>query len=198
MDLSLVTGFYAFLTGVAPLVSLGCFVAAALQLRGEGGVTFDLTGGFAQSIFWGLIFLVVPTVPAFLQASGVPVATLSGGVEPIYLAGIQNVIQNFVTNYLLGHLVPAVTGMLVLKALLDSAEGHSPIPSLVSAIFVLSVNGLWNLAKTWAGTDEFGLATAMTNMVAYIANSVCPMAGTLCIIGAVVNYLRVSVACACL
>jgi hypothetical protein len=99
--------------------------------------------------------------------------------------------QYFTNNYLVSHLVPVVAAALVLKALLDSAEGNTPIPSLVSALLVLSVQALWTMANSWnLSSDQYGVADGLMNLVNWAGSNVCPAVGALCVIGAVVNFVR--------
>lgn len=186
------TGLYGLLIGAAPYMALGCFVAAAVSFRSGGGLNFEFGGGFTKWIFWGMVFLSLPAIPTFLTAAGIPLQTPgTSSTSSPYLSGLLGLVQNFTSNYLVSHLVPVVGAALVLKALLDSAEGNSPIPSLVSALLVLSVQALWTMAQSWSlSSDQYGVADGLMNLVNWFGSNVCPVAGALCIIGAVVNFVR--------
>jgi len=186
------TGLYGLLIGAAPYMGLGCFVAAAVSFRSGGGANFEIGGGFTNWIFWGMVFLALPSIPLFLKAAGIPWQPPgSSSVSQAYLSGLLNLVQYFTNNYLVSHLVPVVAAALVLKALLDSAEGNTPIPSLVSALLVLSVQALWTMANSWnLSSDQYGVADGLMNLVNWAGSNVCPAVGALCVIGAVVNFVR--------
>jgi hypothetical protein len=188
--MSFLQGLYGLLINAGPVVALGCVLAAALSLRGEGGMNFHIGGGFARWMLWAIIFLSLPTIPKLLSVLGVPNITQAQAGTSSYMTGLQGVVSTFVTDYLVGKFAAAVAGFLVLKALLDSNEGKTPLPSLISAIFVLSVQGTWTLAKGWVGTDAYGVTTGLNGMLNYFGGSVCPIAAVLCFIGAVVCYIK--------
>jgi hypothetical protein len=56
-------------------------------------------------------------------------------------------------NFLVGHVVPVVAASLVFKAVLDLSQGYSPLASIIAALFLLGVEGIWNLATgSWLQT----------------------------------------------
>jgi len=129
------TGLYGLLVGAAPYMALGCFVAATVSFRGRRRNQLRLGGRVHQMIFWGMVFLSLQAIPTVLTAAGIPLQTPgTTSTSSPYLSGLLTLVQNFTSNYLVSHLVPVIGAALVLKALLDSAEGNSPIPSLVSAL----------------------------------------------------------------
>ncbi len=175
---------------MAPYFALGCMVAAGVALRGEGGTNFSVNGGFARWIMWALIFCALPTVPLLMNTLGVSGLSnnfTGGGTE---FSGMTTAAKTFVQTYIVGDLVPSIAGVLVLKAVLDAGEGKSPLPSLVSAIFVLSANGLYTLAAGWVGTDAYGVTTGLKGALAYVGGTVCPISAAFCCIGAVVHQRR--------
>ncbi len=186
------TSLFGLLIGAGPYMALGCFIAATVSFRSGGGANFEIGSGFVQWLFWGMIFLTLPAIPSLMGAMGVTWAAPSAmSATSAYMAGIQKSLDYFVNKYLLAKIVPLVAGALVLKALLDSAEDKTPIPSLVSALLVLSTNALWTLASSWnLGSDQFGAADGLMNLVNWMGSNVCPAVGALCVIGAVVNFVR--------
>ena len=185
-----VTDLLGFLLGCAPYVACCCFVVAAIVFRSGGGQNFDLTSGFVKWLFWGIVFLALPSFPALLGALGIhvsmPSATSGGALQPLVAA-----VSSFTNNYMLGKIVPVAGAALLLKALLDSAEGNSPAPSLISALLVLSINGLFILVQSWnLSSDQYSVADGFMKLVNWCGATVCPAAGALCIVGAIVNYAR--------
>ncbi len=188
--LTFVNGVGTVLLGMAPYFALGCMVAAGVALRGEGGTNFSVNGGFARWIMWALIFCALPTVPLLMNTLGVSGLSnnfTGGGTE---FSGMTTAAKTFVQTYIVGDLVPSIAGFLVLKAVLDAGEGKSPLPSLVSAIFVLSANGLYTLAAGWVGTDAYGVTTGLKGALAYVGGTVCPISAAFCGIGAVVQFIK--------
>ena len=172
------------------MLACGCLVAAGIALRGEGGTNFHINGGFARYIMWALIFCALPTIPTILSSlgiSGISNSFSGGGSE---FSGMSSAVENFVQNNIVTDIVPSIAGFLVLKAVLDAGEGNSPYPSLVSAIFLLSVNGTWTLAKSWVGSDQNGVATGLSSALSYVSLTVCPIAAAFCFIGAVVQFIK--------
>lgn len=185
-----VNGIGSVLLSVAPYVALGCMVAAGVALRGEGGTNFSISGGFSRWIMWALIFCALPTIPALMSQLGVSglSSNFSGGSSEF--SGMTTAAQSFVQTYIVSDLVPSIAGFLVLKAVLDAGEGNSPLPSLVSAIFVLSANGLYTLASGWVGTDAYGVTTGFSSALNYVGAKVCPISAAFCFIGAVVQFIK--------
>ena len=66
--------------------------------------------------------------------------------------------KSFVSDVVVGRLVPVLAAFCVLKAALDAAEGHSPLGSVIAAIFLLSIRAEsamqgWNSGTKFATTD---------------------------------------------
>jgi hypothetical protein len=170
-------------------MALGCFVAATISFRSGGGTNFEFGSGFIQWVFWGMIFLSLPALPALMNAAGIPMVAISG-TTPVYMSKLLDAVTFFTQTYLITKIVPVVGAALVLKALFDSADGKSPVPSLVSALLVLSTNALWTMASAWSlGSDQYGVADGLMNLVNWFGSNVCPAVGALCVIGAVINYV---------
>lgn len=183
------SGLYTLLIGAAPFMALGCFVAATISFRSGGGMNFDFGSGFVQWIFWGVVFLSLQGLPSLMSAAGIPMTAISG-TTPVYIANLLKAVTFFTQTYLITKVVPLVGAALVLKALFDSAEGNSPVPSLISALLVLSTSALWTMASAWSlSSDQYGVADGLMNLVNWFGSNVCPAVGALCVIGAVVNYV---------
>jgi len=181
------------LMNLAPVMSLGCIIAAGFSLRGEGKIWIPLHGNFARWMIWALIFLCLPSLPSLLSVLGFSFLQVPGGGEGGgAVSMITTAVTTFVQSFLLKKLAPIVAGYLVLRALFESAEDKSPMPSIVSAIFVLSLNGIWTLAKGWVGggTDAYSITTGLEGGMNYLANTICPIAIIFCVIGAVIHWLR--------
>jgi hypothetical protein len=175
--------------------ALGAFVMAGMRLRSEGGMNFEASGGFLKWLFWGCLMLSLPGVSTWLGNEGVPGAsqlTTAGASGAQYTQGIEKVTTDFVNNFLVGQVVPVVAASLVFKAVLDLSQGSSPLASIVSALFLLGIQGIYNLATgNWMQTgDQYGVTDMLMQIFGYAANKISPIVGGLALSGAIVNYVR--------
>ena len=183
---------YSLLCSLSVVASLSCFVLAALRLRAEGGVNYDTNGGFFKWLFWGAVMLTLPSISLWLSAEGVQISVVNVGATNVgYVAMISRPITDFVNNYLVPHIVPVLAAALVFKAVLDGSEGLSPLPSIVAALFLLSINGFFSMAAGWGNnSDPYGTASLLMKMFQYAAYTLSPLIGALCIVGAIINFIR--------
>src|ERR1700756_42786 len=174
--------------------SLGAFVMAGMRLRSEGGMNFEASGGFLKWLLWGCFLLSLPGVSQWLQQESVPGAqqlVIAGANGAQYTAGIERVTNDFVSNFLVGHVVPVVAASLVFKAVLDMSQGYSPLASIIAALFLLGVEGIWNLATgTWLENGQYGVTDMLMNIFSYAATRISPIGGGLALSGAILNHGR--------
>ena len=175
--------------------ALGAFVLAGMRLRSEGGMNFEASGGFLKWMFWGCFLLSVPSISSWLGAEGIPGASQlsqAGATGAAYTAGIEKATGDFVDNFLVGHVVPVVAASLVFKAVLDLSQGYSPLASIIAALFLLGVEGIWNLATgSWLQNNgQYGATDMLMSMFGYAANRISPIVGGLALSGAILNYVR--------
>lgn len=180
------------LLGLASIAGLGCLILAGWSLRQEGaGVNFQVGGSFIKYILWSGIFLTLPGVFAWLNANGVSVQQETAGVPSGYMQQIETVIETFVTDIVLNHLVPVLAAALVLKAVLDAAEGHLPVGSIIASLFLLGVEGVYNHAtQQWNDVTVYASTDFLMNAWTYVASTICPIAAGLAIAGAILAYVR--------
>ena len=131
MQLPLIVGsLINLLLGLASVAGLGSLILAGWSLRQEGhGANFQVGGSFLKYVLWAGIFLTLPGVFSWLNANGVTVQQETTGAPSGYMQTIETVIETFITDIVLNHLVPVLAAALVLKSVLDGAEGHLPIGS---------------------------------------------------------------------
>ena len=175
--------------------ALGAFVLAGMRLRSEGGMNFEASGGFLKWMFWGCFLLTIPSISSWLGAEGIPGASQlsqAGATGAAYTAGIEKVTGDFVDNFFVGHVVPVVAASLVFKAVLDLSQGYSPLASIIAALFLLGVEGIWNLATgSWLQNNgQYGATDMLMSMFGYAANRISPIVGGLALSGAILNYVR--------
>jgi hypothetical protein len=195
MSTPLLNTIFTILTTANVPLAILCFIMAGMQLRGEGGINYDANGGFFRWIAWGAVMLTIAPIMSWLSAEGITAAGNLGGLagarslQP-YGSSIVPALTDFVNNVLVARLVPVVAGALVLKALLDSSEGHSPIPSIVSSLFLLGISGFATMAQGWVAGDQYATTELLQSMLNWAMTSVSPVIGVICIYGAIIQYVR--------
>src|SRR2546427_444087 len=119
---------------LAPSASLVCLVLAGISLRREtGGVSFVIGGGFTKWMFWAAIFLTLPGLLTWFTSFGVGAPAVGGGIGSSWLAGFQGDVSTFVQNFVIGRMVPVLAAFMVLRSILNTAEGGHPLPSILAA-----------------------------------------------------------------
>jgi hypothetical protein len=83
-------------------------------------------GSFLRYVLWAGIFLTLPGVFSWLNANGVSVQQETTGTPSGYMQQIETVIETFVMDIVLDHLVPVLAAALVLKGVLDAQRGTYP------------------------------------------------------------------------
>jgi hypothetical protein len=154
-------------------------------------------------LFWGALLLTLPavfsaTIPGLFSGgpSPVPPSGAGTGTFGAVATSLTTGITSFVTNVLVGRIVPVVAAALCFKSILDSSEGQTPVPSIISALFLLGAQAFWTLAKSWStsssstSTVAFAPADVLDSMFNYLAMTISPYVAVLCLVGAAINYQR--------
>src|SRR5947207_7263697 len=135
----LLSDLLALLFDLAAPAAVCTMVLAGIALRQEGGVNFQAGGKFQRWVLWSVILLTLPQLLSWLAAQGATLPPQTAGAGSSWLAGLETSFSGFVSEVVLTKLVPVMAGFLVLKATLDTAEGQSPLASVIAAMFLLSV-----------------------------------------------------------
>jgi hypothetical protein len=173
--------------------SLAAFVLAGMKLRNEGGVNYQAGGGFLKWLFWGSLLLTLPGMSAWLVQETVPGAAqlVSTGTSTPYTNGINRVAGDFVDDLLISHLVPVIAAALVLKALLDHSQGTNPLASIVAAMFLLGIQGIYKLATgNWMTSGAYSTTDLLMNAFDYAAGTISPIVGGLAICGGILGFVQ--------
>jgi hypothetical protein len=152
-------------------------------------MNFHVTGRTGKWIMWTVILLTLPQVLHWITAQGIHVPDNPGSNGSGWISGITTAFQNFV-NLVVNNFVPVAAAFMILKATLDAASGDNPLPSIIAAIFLLSIKATTLMFQGWnSGSD-----TATTDMLQqfwnYLAGSVMPPAAGIAVVGAVVNFVQ--------
>lgn len=175
------------LTGPAAFV---CLLNAGIALRRDGGTVFLVGGGFSKWMLWSVIFLGLEPTLTWFQFFGVPVFFPPGfAIGTPWLASIQQDVSTFVSSFVVGRIAPVAAAYFIVRAVLDTASGAGPLPSIVSAMFLLAISSTHALLDAWTPVgDRFSVALGLESMWNYLASRIMPIAAGLAICGAIVQF----------
>ncbi len=167
-----------------------CLINAGIALRREGGTSFWVGGGFSKWMLWAVIFLALEPTLTWFQFFGVPVFFPPGAaIGTPWLSNIQTGATAFVNDLLVARIVPILAAFFVVRAVLDTANGTGPLPSILSAMFLLAISTTHGLIDGWTpGGNRFSLAVGLESMWNYLAGRIMPIAAGLAICGAVIQF----------
>ena len=107
-----------------------------------------------------------------------------------WLGNLETSFNSFVSNFVVARFTPVLAAFCVLKAALDSADGHSPLGSIIAAIFLLSISGTVQLMQNWNSGSQFATTDMLASAWNFIAGTLLPEAAGLAVVGAILNYAR--------
>lgn len=165
-------------------------VIAGIALRREGGMNFVSSGGFSKWVLWSVVFLTLPQIVSWLAAQGIVLPPQGGNISSPWVNGVEASFNNFVTEVLVARLVPVLAAFFVLNSALDAAQGHNPLGSVVTAIFLLATSNTVQLMQTWNSGNEFAMTDMLGSIWNFVAGTILPEAAGLAVVGAILNYAR--------
>jgi hypothetical protein len=171
-------------------VALCTMVLAGLALRQEGGVNFQLWGGFQRWALWSVIMLTLPQFLSWFAAQGILMPPQGGNISSPWINGVETSVTSFVSNVVVARLIPVLAAFAILKAALDAANGHSPLGSIIAGIFLLSISGTVQLMQGWNSGTTLATADMLTSAWNFLAGTILPEAAGLAVAGAIFNYAR--------
>jgi hypothetical protein len=171
-------------------VALCTMVLAGLALRQEGGVNFQLGGGFQRWALWSVIMLTLPQFLSWFAAQGILMPPQGGNISSLWINGVEMSVTSFVSNVVVARLIPVLAAFAILKAALDASNGHSPLGSIIAGIFLLSVSGTVQLMQGWNSGTTLATADMLTSAWNFLAGTILPEAAGLAVAGAIFNYAR--------
>ena len=173
---------------LAPSAALLSLVLAGVSLRREGTMTFAIGGGFTRWMFWAVIFLTLQPLLSWFNTFGVATSLPSGGVATGWLASVQTDVAQFVTNFVLGRMVPTLAAFFVLRAVLDAASGQHPLPSILAAMFLLGTQTTYTLLQSYNTGTQYATVDVLDSLWNHLAGTVMPIAAVLALVGAILNF----------
>ena len=167
-----------------------CLLNAGIALRREGGTVFWVGGGFSKWMLWAVIFLALEPTLTWFQFFGVPVIFPPGAaIGTPWLANIQQGVSTFVSSFVVARIAPVAAAYFIVRAVLDTASGAGPLPSILSAMFLLAISSTHALLDAWTPAgNRFSIAVGLETMWTYLASRIMPIAAGLSVCGAIVLF----------
>ena len=98
---------------LAPSAALLSLVLAGIALRHDGATAFVIGGSFTKWMFWAVVFLTLQPLLTWFSSFGIALPLPSGGISTPWLANIQSDMASFVTNFVVGRIVPTLAAFFV-------------------------------------------------------------------------------------
>lgn len=173
---------------LAPSAAFVCLILGGISLRREGGgISFLIGGGFTKWMFWAVIFLTLQPLLNWFSSFGVSVPLPGGSINSSWLSSLQADAANFVTNFVVGRLATTLAAYFVLRAIMDTAAGGHPLPSVLTAMFLLGLQTTYSLLGSYNTGGQYATADVLDSLWTYLASTIMPIAAGLAIIGAIIN-----------
>jgi hypothetical protein len=173
---------------LAPSAALLSLLLAGLALRREGVTTFVVGGGFTKWMFWAVVFLTLQPLLGWFTSFGVGVPLPAGAMNTGWLASFQSDVATFVTSFIVGRLVPTCAAYFVLRAILDSASGGHPLPSILTAMFLLGLQTTYNLIQSYNTGTPYATADVLDSLWNHLVGTIMPLAAVLALVAAILNF----------
>jgi hypothetical protein len=173
---------------LATAAALVALILAGISLGREGGTTFLIGGSFTKWMFWTVVFVTLVPLVGWFSSFGVAAPLPSGAIGTSWLSSFQSAVSNFVTNFVVGRLGSTLAAYFVLRAILDTASGGHPLPSILAAMFLLGTQATYSLIQSYNTGTQFATADVLDSLWNYVAGTVMPIAAGLAIVGAIINF----------
>ena len=187
---NIISDLLALLFDLAVPAATCTLVLAGLALRSESGVNFEAGGRFQRWMVWTVILLTLPQLLSWFAAQGIQLPPQQGAASSPWLSAMEASFKTFVTAIVVGKLVPVAAAFFVLKAALDGAQGHNPLGSIVTAIFLLAVSSTVRLIQGFNNGTTLATLDTLAGIWNYLSGTILPEAAGLAVAGAVFNFVR--------
>src|SRR5207253_7618076 len=135
------------------------------------------------------VMIALPQLFLWLTFFGVPAPEVTGGVGTNWIASIRDDVTTFINDFVIGRLAITLAAYFILRAILDAAQGTHPLPSILTAMFLLAIPATGSLLATLQNATRFSAADIMDGLWNYLAGRIMPIAAGLAVIGAIFNFL---------
>jgi hypothetical protein len=174
---------------ILPAMALVCLVLAGIALRLEGGSTFSIGGSFTRWIFWSVIMVTLPQLVLWFSFFGLPVPSTAGAIGTTWLAGIHDDVSTFVSSFIVARLTIVLAAYFVIRAVLDTTHGGHPVPSVLTAMFLLAIPATADLLSRLETGSRFAAVDVLDGLWNYLAGQIMPAAAGLAVVGAILNFV---------
>jgi hypothetical protein len=165
-------------------------VLAGLALRQESGTNLEVGGRFQRWMLWSAILLTLPQFLSWFAAQGISMPPQSAGISGPWLRSLETSVTSFVSEVVIARLAPVLAAFFIVKASLDAAQGVSPLGSVLTSIFLLSISGTVRLMQSFNSGGTLATVDMLSSLWTYVAGTILPEAAGLAVAGAVINYAR--------
>jgi len=173
---------------LAPSAAMLSLVLAGVSLRREGTLTFAIGGGFTKWMFWAVVFLTLQPLLSWFTSFGLAVPLPSGGITTSWLANFKSDVSQFVSNFVVQHLVPTLAAFFLLRAVLDAASGQHPLPSILAAMFLLGTQTTYSLLQSYNTGTQYATVDVLDSLWNHLVGTIMPIAAVLALVGAILNF----------
>jgi len=173
---------------LAPSAAFVSLVLAGIALRHDGSAAFVIGGGFTKWMFWAVVFLTLQPLLTWFSSFGISTSLTAGGITTPWLANIQTDVATFVSNFVVGRMVPTLAAFLVLRAILDTASGEHPLPSIITAMFLLGIQATVRLIQSYNTNTQYATVDVLDSLWNHLVGTVTPIAAVLALVGAILNF----------
>src|SRR5947209_19424116 len=173
---------------LAPSATFVSLVLAGIALRHDGSAAFVIGGGFSKWMFWAVVFLTLQPLLTWFSSFGIAMPLPGGGIATAWLSNVQSDVASFVSNFVMGRIVPTLAAFFVLRAILDTAFGEHPLPSIIAAMFLLGTQTTFNLIQSYNTQTKFATADVLDSLWNHLAGTVMPIAAVLALVAAILNF----------
>jgi hypothetical protein len=171
---------------LAPAAAVLSIVLAGLALRSDGG-SIAIGGNFAKWMMWAVVFITLGPLLSWFSTFGIGGTLPTGAIGTSWLSSFQADVSTFITNFVVNRLITTLAAYSVLRAILQTAEGGNPLPSILSAMFLLGTQATYALMQGYNSGTQFATADVLDRTWNYLAGTIMPIAAGLAVIGAVFN-----------
>jgi hypothetical protein len=186
--MQLLNDMISLLLFLAPSAAVLSLVLAGVSLRREGTITVIIGGGFTKWIFWAAIFVTLQPLLGWFSSFGVSPQLPSGGIATSWLLNFQADVAQFISQFILQRLVPTLAAFFVVRAILDTANGQQPLPSLLAAMFLLATQTTYGLLQSYNSGTQYATVDILDSIWNHLAGTIMPVAAVFALIGAIWNF----------
>jgi len=117
--------------------------------KNRRGINFQIGGSFLRYILWAAIFLTMQGIGTWFASLGLGLNGFNNGFGTGELGPIAAVVNTVRSRRSAGPPGSGDRSGVGRQAIFDIGEGHNPLPSIISALFMLGIQGLFTIFQGW-------------------------------------------------